>query len=173
MTGGSGGTERRTWAAGTMSLTWVKAADMAIGGLTEVGFVPGTALLLVVSHQGRGLVDLVTGERVARDRAETGNWFDAARPAALGIGPVSGRWIEVAGLAGGRLRVTTADGWRARLAEHGVALSGPSGETMAIGEPEEIRAFGFSPDGQAFVVGSSPSLVIFRRDRAGPPDAGL
>jgi hypothetical protein len=46
-------------------------ADMAIGGLTEVGFVPGSSLLLVMSHQGRGLLSWGSGDRVARDRQET------------------------------------------------------------------------------------------------------
>jgi hypothetical protein len=149
-----------------MSSPWKKVADVAIGGLTEVGFVPGSALLLVVSHQGRGLVSLATGDRVARDRQETGSWFDASRPAALGIGPLDGQWMEVAGLAGGRLPVTTADGWQARSARRGVALAGPAGESAEVSEPEEIRAFGFSPDGAIFIIASSPSVVIFRRDTA-------
>jgi hypothetical protein len=134
-----------------MSSSWKKVADVAIGELTKVGFASGSALLLVVvSHQGRGLVSLATGDRVARDRQETGSWFDASRPAALGIGPLDGRWMEVAGLAGGRLPVTTADGWQARPARRGVALAGPAGESAEVSEPEEIRAFGFSPDGATF-----------------------
>jgi len=107
-----------------MSSGWKKVADVAIGGLTEVGFVPGGTLLLVVSHQGRGAVDLASGRRVARDRQEMGSWFDAARPAALGIGPVHGQQIEIAGLAGGQLPVVTADGWRARRSARGVTLAG-------------------------------------------------
>jgi hypothetical protein len=149
-----------------MSSPWKKVADVAIGGQTEVGFAPGSALLLVVSHQGRGLVSLVTGDRLARDRQEIGSWFDASRPAALGIGPLDGLWIEVAGLAGGQLPVTTADGWEARPARRGVVLAGPAGESAEVSESEEIRAFGFSPDGASFIIASSPSLVIFRRDTA-------
>jgi hypothetical protein len=75
-----------------MSSSWEIRADVAVGrGLTEVGFVPGGSLLLVVNHQGRGVVDLTPGERVARDRQETGAWFDIAQHAALGIGPVDGQ----------------------------------------------------------------------------------
>jgi hypothetical protein len=47
---------------------WKKTAYVAVGGLTEAGFVPGCSLLMVVSHQGRGIVDLVSGRRVVRDR---------------------------------------------------------------------------------------------------------
>ena len=149
---------------GGMSPAWKKIADVAIGGLTEVGFVPGGTLVLVVSHQGRGLIDLVSGQRVARDRQETGSWFNATRPAALGIGPVHGQQIEIAGLAGGQLPLVTADGWQARRTPRGVMLAGPAGETVTVDEAEQIRAFGFSPDGQAFIVASSPSLTILRRD---------
>jgi hypothetical protein len=150
-----------------MTSPWKKVAYVAIGGLTEVGFVPRSSLLMVVSHQGRGLLDLITGSRVARDEQERGTWFDASRPAVLGIGPLDGQWIRVAGLAGGQLPTTTAC-WRARLAGQGVMLSGPEGELAQVHEPEEIRAFGFSPDGAIFVVASSPGVIIFRRNTAGP-----
>jgi hypothetical protein len=35
--------------------------------------------------------------------------------------------------------------------------------SLSVREGEDIRAFGFSPDGATFVVGSSPRLVIFNR----------
>jgi hypothetical protein len=120
-------------------------------------------LLLVVSHQGRGDIDCVTGNRLARDEEETGSWFDASRPAVQGIGPLAGQWIEVAGLSGGHLPTETTDGWLARRADQGVLLSGPMGTRMLVPETEEIRVFGFSPDGAALVVGSSPSLTIVWR----------
>jgi len=59
-----------------MPSQWRKVAYLAVGGLTEVGFAAGS-LLLVVSHQGRGVVDLASGDLLARDRQETGAWFDA------------------------------------------------------------------------------------------------
>jgi len=36
--------------------------------------------------------------------------------------------------------------------DSGTALSGLAGESAERNEPEEIRAFGFSPDGAAFTV---------------------
>ena len=56
---------------GCMPSTWRKVTYLAVGGLTEVGFA-GSTLLLVVSHQGRGVVDVASGEMLARDRA--GDW---------------------------------------------------------------------------------------------------
>jgi hypothetical protein len=48
---------------GCMPSTWRKVTYLAVGGLTEVGFADGR-LLLVVSHQGRGVVDLASGEPI-------------------------------------------------------------------------------------------------------------
>lgn len=47
----------------------------------------------------------------------------------------------------------------------------PSANDHRLNEPEENGrryAFGFSSDGAAFIVASSPSVVIFLRDTAGP-----
>jgi len=135
-----------------------------VGGLTEMGFAAGS-LVLVVSHQGRGVVDLTSGDVIARarDRQETGAWFDAARRAALGIGPLDDTWISVCGLAGGRLPDATADGWKARASGDGVTVSAPGCEPLAVSQREEIRAFGFSPDGTTFIIATAPGLAIYRR----------
>jgi hypothetical protein len=147
---------------GCMSSTWKKVTYLAVGGLTEVGFAEG--FLLVVSHQGRGVVDLASGELLARDRQETGAWFDAARGAALGIGPLDGEWIGVCGLAGGRLPGATADGWQARVSDDCVTVSAPGRRPLQVREGEEMRAFGFSPDGATFIIATSPGLAIYRRE---------
>ena len=52
-----------------MSSQWKKVAYLAVGGLTEVGFAAGS-LLLVVSHQGRGVVDLASGELLVSESEE-------------------------------------------------------------------------------------------------------
>lgn len=144
---------------------WRKVTYLTVGGLTEVGFADGS-LLLVISHQGRGVVDLASGVLLARDRQETGAWFDADRRAALGIGPLDGEWIGVYGLAGGRLPAATADGWQARASGDCVTVSAP-GRQLQIHESEEIRAFGFSPDSTTFVIATSPGLAIYRREDNG------
>src|SRR5512146_269061 len=106
----------------------------------------------VVSHHGRGVLDLASGNVLARDRQETGAWFDAARRAALGIGPLDGAWIGVCGLAGGQLPGATADGWQARASGVGVTVSAPGRAPLVVSESEEMRAFGFSPDGTTFII---------------------
>lgn len=77
-----------------MSSQWKKVAYLAVGGLTEVGFAAGS-LLLVVSHQGRGVAGLASGELLARDRQETGAWSGAARRTV----PGTGRWTARGTLA--------------------------------------------------------------------------
>jgi hypothetical protein len=151
---------------GCMPSTWRKVTYLAVGGLTEVGFA-GRALLLVVSHQGRGVVDLASGQLLARDRHETRAWFDAARRAVLGIGPLDGAWIGVCGLAGVRLPDATADGWQARVSGDWVTISAPGRQPLQVSESEEVRAFGFSPDGATFVIATSPGLAIYRRQDEG------
>jgi hypothetical protein len=151
---------------GCMPSTWRKVTYLAVGGLTEVGFA-GSRLLLVVSHQGRGVVDPASGELLARDRDEAGAWFDAAGGAALGIGPLDGAWVRVCGLAGGRLPGATADGGQARASGDHVTVSVPGHQPLQVSESEEVRAFGFSPDGATFVIATSPGLAIYRRGDQG------
>jgi hypothetical protein len=81
-----------------MSSTWRKVTYLPVGGLAEVGFADGP-LLLVVSHQGRGVVDLASGELLARDRQESGAWFDAGGRAALGSARWKGRGSASAALS--------------------------------------------------------------------------
>jgi len=146
-----------------MSSTWQKVVYLAVGGLTEVGFTDGS-MLLVVSHQGRGVVDLASGELLARDGQETGAWFDTASRTALGIGPLDGARIGVCGLAGGRLPDATADGWQARVSGDRITVSAPGRRPLQVSEGEEIRAFSFSPDGTTFIIATSPGLAIYRRE---------
>lgn len=133
------------------------------GGWRPDGHRLRRPLLLVVSHQGRGVVDLASGELIARDRQEPGAWFDAARRAARGIGPLDGTWVSVCGLAGGQLPDATADGWQVRVSGNCVTISAPGREPVQVRETEEIRALGFSPDGTTLVIATSPGLAIYRR----------
>jgi hypothetical protein len=46
---------------------WKKIANHAVGGLFQIGYAEDSDLLLVLSHNGRGIFDCLTGERIARD----------------------------------------------------------------------------------------------------------
>jgi hypothetical protein len=58
---------------------WRRTGSFAIGGLTDVGFGAHSDLLLVISHQGRGVFDCLSGVRVARNNDE-GDWQDPVVP---------------------------------------------------------------------------------------------
>jgi len=143
-----------------------------------VGFSPSSDLLLVTSSQGRGVFDCRSGERLARDGDESGDFEDPVQLEANGIGPVSGT-VRMSGLYGGGLPNSTADGWSAER----LSLDWPV-ETLLLfapgstlhwqvdGKPpvftkvylgSEIRAWGFSPTGRSLVVATSSDLTAYGR----------
>src|SRR3954469_18142200 len=80
---------------------WKRMAAHAVGALTEVGYAENSDLLLVVSSQGRGLFDCLTGERIARDYAEPDgviDWYDEIRLVARGIAAIENQLVHLAGL---------------------------------------------------------------------------
>lgn len=144
----------------------------AVGGLFQIGYASGADMLLVLSSQGRGVFDCLTGEKLARDYAEAHDFFDPIGLVAVGVGPLEDQMVRVAGLFGGGLPLTTSDGWhlvaQARAwPTHSVFLSAPdSRHPVCVGDDGacEIRAFGFSETGRSFVIATSCELVMFTRD---------
>ncbi|GLY50800.1 hypothetical protein [Lentzea sp. NBRC 102530] len=154
--------------------------EIAVGGLLGVGFgvdpVSGRdLLLLVVSSQGLGLLDAVTGERLARDRDDDLGWPDDDLTCP-GIGVLEGVRVPVAGLAGGGLH-TGADGWSVDVVSPDwphdrVLLStwspfrGEHGEGwwhVFHSRHSELRAAGFSPSGRTLVVATSSDVTLWTR----------
>lgn len=142
-------------------MTWDPVATLPIGGLTDVGFLGH--LLLVASHQGRGVVDCYRGLVVARDPDEDYYALDGGSVA--GIGPLAGYAVAMAGMYSNRvLPRTTRDGWSAHADAERAWLSGPDGEHVELpADDEPARATGFSPDGRFFVRASAPTLTVLRR----------
>lgn len=153
---------------------WTRLAVHAVGGLTEVGYADDTDLLLVVSSLGRGVINCRTGERVARNRdAINDRRYDCRRLRALGIGPLEGCPIRLAGLHGGGLLNSGRDGWwvnqiTLNWPEVNLLLGGPwgwiyDGKTpfVKLGIEREVRAFGFSDTGETFVLATSSDLTVY------------
>ncbi|MEV2268303.1 hypothetical protein [Nonomuraea africana] len=154
---------------------WRRVPVQQVGGLTDVGFGSRPAasdLLLVASSAGRGVFDCVSGERVARDHEDVHPDDPLVRG---GIGPLAGVGVPMAGLWGGGLHTTTADGW----AVHLVAPDWPVESVLLSQDDEpyqgsrwwhihreegcELRAFGFSPSGRTLVIASACDLILFSR----------
>jgi len=154
---------------------WKTVATHAIGGLTEIGFADDTDLLLIVSSQGRGVVDCRTGERISRDRTEPDDtWSDERKLRALGIGPLENQTIRLAGLHGGGLPNSGRDGWWVNAItlewpDVNLLLGGPwgwiyDGKTpfVKLAKEREVRAFGFSDTGESLVIATSSDVTVIR-----------
>jgi hypothetical protein len=159
---------------------WRSVAVLSVGGLQDVGFAPSSDLLLATSVNGLGVFDCLAGRRLARDDDQDLE-IDAAHLTIVGIGPIEGITIPLAGIHGGGLPAMTADGWnveRYPLAwpDEQLFLS-PPGETMLWTPPgkataitklagfiSEIRAFGFSPTGKSLVVATSADITVYARN---------
>lgn len=158
---------------------WNAPTIIAVGGLTDVGFADSSDLLMCISSSGRGVVDCLTGSKIARDYSEDFE-FDAGNLLVSGLGPMAGKQIRTAGLAGGGLSSGTKDGWNAQ--RHPFAFPdeqvfvAPPGQTMLWTHRDdemrltklgasvtELRAFGFSPTGRSFVVATSSDVIVFSR----------
>ncbi|MEV8558612.1 hypothetical protein AB0478_19595 [Streptomyces sp. NPDC051917] len=165
---------------------WQRIAYTPVGGLLGIGFAshPGTGqdLVMVVSHDGHGLFDAVTGEKIARDRDPAPE--DSSRDAdpALwcpGLGPVAGSRVRIAGLFGGGLHTTSGDGWKLEVVgpawpnervllsrDGGLPHSGPYGECwwhIFHSDCSELRAAGFSPSGQTLAIATSSDVSLWTR----------
>ena len=140
---------------------WTRKIVHFTGGLTGVGFGPEAKHLLVVSHAGRGVVDLSSGERVARDRREIPDPEFQENPFTVqGIGPLEGFQVSCAGLWGGSLPKACADGWRL----DGDVLESPSGERHKLPPADaHVVAVGFTPKGEVLVYATGASLSLYYR----------
>ncbi|MEU3981128.1 hypothetical protein AB0F77_13565 [Streptomyces sp. NPDC026672] len=162
------------------------AYGVPVGGLLGIGFAAhpdsGHDLVMVVSHDGHGLFDAVTGEKIARDRdpdPDDGTPDAVADLTCPGPGPIAGSRVHIAGLFGGRLHTTTGDGWtleavtpawphdRVLLSvDGGLPHTGPYGERwwhIFHSTYSELRAFGFSPSGETVAVATSSDLSLWTR----------
>ncbi|MGW2291473.1 hypothetical protein [Streptomyces phaeochromogenes] len=157
-----------------------------VGGLLGIGFAShpesGHDLVMVVSGDGHGLFDAVTGEKIARDRApdpEDSTPDAVADLTCPGLGPIAGSRVHIAGLFGGGLHTTTEDGWtleavtpawpngRVLLSvDGGLPHSGPYGDQwwhIFHSTYSELRAFGFSPSGETIAVATSSDMSLWTR----------
>ncbi|MGW3203463.1 hypothetical protein [Streptomyces sp. NPDC001135] len=157
-----------------------------VGGLLGIGFAShpdgGHDLVMVVSSDGHGLFDAVTGEKIARDRDPDPEGSTPEAVADLscpGLGPVAGSRVRIAGLFGGGFHTSTPDGWTVEAVapawpnervllsrDGGLPHSGPHGEQwwhIFHSHYSELRAFGFSPSGRTLAVATSSDLSLWTR----------
>jgi hypothetical protein len=157
---------------------WQRLGVLAVGGLWYVGFADRSDLLLLISSAGRGVVDCMSAQKLARDDSEY--YLDAGSLEADGIGPLEGQIVRVAGPEGGGLTRATTDGWGIELhpiswPEEELFLC-PPGHTMLWEPPgskpaliklrplpSTLVAYGFSPTGKSLVIATSSDVEIYGR----------
>nr|WP_051777172.1 hypothetical protein [Streptomyces violaceorubidus] len=165
---------------------WRSVGVVPVGGLLGIGFVShpdsGRDLVMVVSHDGHGLFDTVTGERIARNRDPDPDGSTPDQAADLscpGLGPVEGDRVRIAGLFGGGLHSGTRDRWELNVVtpawpnervllsrDGGLPHAGPHGERwwhLFHCDCSTFRAAGFSPSGRTIAVATSSDLSLWTR----------
>jgi len=164
------------------AFVWKNSGTFTVGGLENIGFAPGTDLLLVLSSMGEGIFDCIKGERIARVHNNL-DWWDRFNSEAAnlnGFDILENTEIVTCGMYGkDNLAKVTADGWR-------LEITGPKADDkpfekylvkrIYLRSPDkkqkifidkngacELRAFGFSETGKSLVVALSCNLTIFSR----------
>ena len=156
---------------------WALVSSISVGGLRSVGFDRNTDLLLIVSSQGRGVVDCLSGVKIARDEEEY--YENEEHLEAKGIGLIENKIINMAGLFGGGLPTTTEDNWSLEsvtinwpaksilLVEPGSDLYGSihnyPDKFSKIEEMDTIKAYGFSHTGKTLIIATSSDVTIYGR----------
>jgi hypothetical protein len=89
---------------------WKQIAWLSVGGLTEIGFGQDERFLLILSWQGRGVIDTTTGQKVARHPEAPCDdlpWLSEQSNVVIGIGPIEGEAVHCVGLWGGVLPISS------------------------------------------------------------------
>jgi len=144
---------------------WQKKFDAAIGGMTYIGFSESHDCLLTVSSSGRGLWDLSTGKKIARDYEKDGAWLDERKLTCMGIGLIEDETVRVAGLCGGGLLTSTDKGESLELVSplypcHDVVFQSNYQSCFSEGKNHDcviifrgfVKMYGFSYPGDYFVI---------------------
>lgn len=145
---------------------WKEPIVFAIGGLTEIGFYDKWNYLLVNSYQGRGVFDCSDSTRIARDNSALNNEdINYNQRTIKGIGPLQGKNIHCVGLWGGNLSTSTIDGWSIDIIDTDtVIVSSPDKVSIKFPSPvTELRAVGFSTNGQTFIYATSSEIMFYVR----------
>lgn len=114
-----------------------------MGGTTDIGFCSDSRYLLVASMQGRGVFEIESCERVARDSDWPGTWHHNST--IEGIGPLEGMEVPVRGFENPTSK---------RVLEQlgGFDLNGHVTEFVSadISKNDQFLAIGYSSDVQLY-----------------------
>src|SRR5438132_1075201 len=101
-------------------IMWVQKNIYAIGGLENVGYAPKQDVLIVLSGQGQGIFNCITGDKIARLNNGLSWWdsFKETTNSISGFDCLENIEIKTCGLYGeDNLLKTTSDGWQLTITE--------------------------------------------------------
>lgn len=167
----------REAAVGLPPEPWRLLGLVEMGGITEVGFAEDSETLLVLSGQGRELIDCRSGRRVARDSAteHRSSWYGPHDLIGQGFGPMSGRQIRLAGAGGGGLSGFAPDGWGAvrvpldwpeeflLLTSPYSSIHQPTAPFWKLAVARDPVAWGFSYTGNTLIAATGEGVTILAR----------
>jgi len=157
---------------------WIKKT-FAVGGLSEVGFSKKhPELLLIISSQGRGVIDCSKFKLTDRDNNIDYDWFNSQELWSLGIGKLSDEKIIVGGLDGGGLPHSNKNGDRIQYMatewpiidlifqpkSKSVYNENTGKDCFKIFHDYELRNYGFSYNGQYFIIATSSEVNVFKKE---------
>jgi hypothetical protein len=157
---------------------WIKET-FAVGGLSEIGFSKNhSELLLIISSQGRGVIDCSKFELTDRDYNTDYDWINSQELWSFGIGKLSDEKIVVGGLDGGGLPHSNKDGDRIEFMAtewpiidlifqpnfKSIYKKGEESKCFRLFHDYELRAYGFSYDGKYFAIATSSEVNVYRKE---------
>ena len=152
--------------------------QFAIGGLSNVGFSKNhPELLLVISSQGRGVIDCATLELKERDNDDSWEWMDIYELWAMGIGILKDEKIGVSGIHGGGLPLLNKHGDSVTFFAtewpivdlifepkfKSIYYQDDAVDCFRIFHDYELKAYGFSYDGNYFVTATGSEINVYRK----------
>lgn len=153
---------------------WQRGPDIAVDGLTAIGFSRSEDVMLLASQSGQQIIDVASGALIFRNDGADG--LDPAALKATRLDHPGEERLDIAGLYGGALRNMTSDGWSVDLIAKGseflsllhapgtsdgmgrVSFGGAASFHLLARDTEQVRVFGFSWTGRALVL-ATPGVV--------------
>jgi len=140
-----------------------------MGGLIAIGIDSTNRFLLAVSHSGRGLFDLESGERIARDYEDWPgrSWYIMDVNKCQAIGSLKDEIFDIVGFHGGTAYKSTKDGsMTCRIQRDGhdwkaFVTKGDSDDEICA-DDEDLKGIALSGDGRWFIVGISSEIDVYR-----------
>jgi len=155
-----------------------KKETFSIGGLSNVGFSKEfPEMLLVVSSEGRGVIDCSKFELIERDYDDSWEWMDMYELWSMGIGALSNEEIVVGGIHGGSLPFLNkyGDSIQFMATQWPIVdlIFEPKNKSLykekevkdcfRIFHDYELKAYGFSYNGDYFITATSSEVNIYRK----------